>query len=317
MMATRIRRQSAEQQDAVGAYLEAIGRHELLTKDDEARLGRLVMDGLAALERLDGPERLRPTQRRQLQQAIAAGQRARDEFVVANLRLVVSIARRYQSTGLPLGDLIQLGNLGLMHAVEKFDFRKGFKFSTYATWWIRQAITRGYADTARLIRLPAHAEDTYRLVARVSDDLEARLGRSATDEEIAETSGVDVARVGEVRRFPTRMASVDAPIGDGDSDDLLLGDTISDDEPAFADDIANRDARVHVVQTLLGVLDERERRIVELRYGLDGGGPRDLAEVGKEIGVTRERVRQIEARVLSKLRHPSMAGIDAGEALAS
>ncbi len=316
-MATRIRRQSAEQQDAVGAYLEAIGRHELLTKDDEARLGRLVMDGLAALERLDGPERLRPTQRRELQQAVAAGQRARDEFVVANLRLVVSIARRYQSTGLPLGDLIQLGNLGLMHAVEKFDFRKGFKFSTYATWWIRQAITRGYADTARLIRLPAHAEDTYRLVARVSDDLEARLGRSATDEEIAETSGVNVSRVGEVRRFPTRMASVDAPIGDGDSDDLLLGDTISDDEPAFADDIANRDARVHVVQTLLGVLDERERRIVELRYGLDGGGPRDLAEVGKEIGVTRERVRQIEARVLSKLRHPSMAGIDAGEALAS
>jgi RNA polymerase sigma factor (sigma-70 family) len=317
MMATRIRRQNTEQQDAVGAYLEAIGRHDLLTKDDEARLGRLVMDGLAALERLDGPERLRPTQRRQLQEAIGAGQRARDDFVVANLRLVVSIARRYQSTGLPLGDLIQLGNLGLMHAVEKFDFRKGFKFSTYATWWIRQAITRGYADTARLIRLPAHAEDTYRLVARVSDDLEARLGRSATDEEIAETSGVDVSRVGEVRRFPTRMASVDAPIGDGDSNDLLLGDTISDDEPAFADDIANRDARVHVVQALLGVLDERERRIVELRYGLDGGGPRDLAEVGKEIGVTRERVRQIEARVLSKLRHPSMAGIDAGEALAS
>ncbi len=316
-MATRVRRQSAEQQDAVGAYLEAIGRHDLLTKDDEARLGRLVMDGLAALERLDGPERLRPAQRRQLQQAITAGQRARDEFVVANLRLVVSIARRYQSTGLPLGDLIQLGNLGLMHAVEKFDFRKGFKFSTYATWWIRQAITRGYADTARLIRLPAHAEDTYRLVARVSDDLEARLGRSATDEEIAETSGVDVTRVGEVRRFPTRMASVDAPIGDGDSDDLLLGDTISDDEPAFADDIANRDARVHVVQTLLAVLDDRERRIMELRYGLDGGGPRDLAEVGKVIGVTRERVRQIEARVLSKLRHPSMAGIDAGEALAS
>jgi RNA polymerase sigma factor (sigma-70 family) len=230
---------------------------------------------------------------------------------------VVSIARRYQSTGLPLGDLIQLGNLGLMHAVEKFDFRKGFKFSTYATWWIRQAITRGYADTARLIRLPAHAEDTYRLVARVSDDLEARLGRTATDEEIAEASGVDPARVKEVRRFPTRMASVDAPIGDGDSDDLLLGDTIADEETAFADDIANRDARNHVVQAMLGCLDDRERRIVELRYGLDGGGPRDLAEVGKEIGVTRERVRQIEARILSKLRHPSMAGVDAGEALAS
>jgi RNA polymerase sigma factor (sigma-70 family) len=316
-MATRVRRQNSEQQDAVGAYLEAIGRHDLLTKDDEARLGRLVMDGLAALERLESPGRLSPTQRRRLHEAVAAGQRARDEFVVANLRLVVSIARRYQSTGLPLGDLIQLGNLGLMHAVEKFDFRKGFKFSTYATWWIRQAITRGYADTARLIRLPAHAEDTYRLVARVSDDLEARLGRTPTDEEIAAASGVDAARVGEVRRFPTRMASVDAPIGDGDSDDLLLGDTIADDETPFADDIANREARVHVVQTMLGLLDDRERRIVELRYGLDGGGPRDLAEVGKEIGVTRERVRQIEARVLSKLRHPSMAGVDAGEALAS
>ena len=316
-MATRNRKQNAEQQDAVGAYLEAIGRHDLLTKEDEARLGRLVMDGLAALERIDSSERLSAKQRRKLNEAIAEGQRARDQFVVANLRLVVSIARRYQSTGLPLGDLIQLGNLGLMHAVEKFDFRKGFKFSTYATWWIRQAITRGYADTARQIRLPAHAEDTFRLVARVSDDLEARLGRSATDEEIAEASGVDADRVREVRKFPTRMASVDAPIGDGDSDDLLLGDTIADEETAFADDIANRDARLHVVKTMLGVLDDRERRIVELRYGLDGGGPRDLAEVGKEIGVTRERVRQIEARVLSKLRHPSMAGVDAGEALAS
>jgi len=316
-MATRNRKATAEQQDAVGAYLEAIGRHDLLTKEDEARLGRLVMDGLTALERIDSSERISPKQRRRLNEAIAEGQRARDQFVVANLRLVVSIARRYQSTGLPLGDLIQLGNLGLMHAVEKFDFRKGFKFSTYATWWIRQAITRGYADTARQIRLPAHAEDTFRLVARVSDDLEARLGRSPTDEEIGTASGVDADRVREVRRFPTRMASVDAPIGDGDSDDLLLGDTIADDDTSFADDIANRDARVHVVKTMLGVLDDRERRIVELRYGLDGGGPRDLAEVGKEIGVTRERVRQIEARVLSKLRHPSMAGVDAGEALAS
>jgi len=316
-MPTRNRKQTSEQQDAVGAYLEAIGRHDLLTKEDEARLGRLVMDGLAALERVDSNERLSAKQRRKLNDAIADGQRARDQFVVANLRLVVSIARRYQSTGLPLGDLIQLGNLGLMHAVEKFDFRKGFKFSTYATWWIRQAITRGYADTARQIRLPAHAEDTFRLVARVSDDLEARLGRTPTDDEIAEASGVEPDRVREVRRFPTRMASVDAPIGDGDSDDLLLGDTIADEEMPFADDIANRDARVHVVKTMLGVLDDRERRIVELRYGLDGGGPRDLAEVGKEIGVTRERVRQIEARVLSKLRHPSMAGVDAGEALAS
>ena len=316
-MPTRNRKQNAEQQDAVGAYLEAIGRHDLLTKEDEARLGRLVMDGLTALERIDSTEKLSAKQRRKLNEEIAAGQGARDQFVVANLRLVVSIARRDQSTGLPLGDLIQLGNLGLMHAVEKFDFRKGFKFSTYATWWIRQAITRGYADTARQIRLPAHAEDTFRLVARVSDDLEARLGRAATDEEIAEASGVEADRVREVRKFPTRMASVDAPIGDGDSDDLLLGDTIADDELPFADDVANRDARIHVVKTMLGVLDDRERRIVELRYGLDGGGPRDLAEVGKEIGVTRERVRQIEARVLSKLRHPSMAGIDAGEALAS
>ena len=316
-MATWVRKQTAEQQDAVGAYLEAIGRHDLLTKEDEARLGRLVMDGLAALERIDLSERISAKQRRRLNETIAVGQRARDQFVVANLRLVVSIARRYQSTGLPLGDLIQLGNLGLMHAVEKFDFRKGFKFSTYATWWIRQAITRGYADTARQIRLPAHAEDTFRLVARVADDLEARLGRSPTDEEIGAASGVDADRVQEVRRFPTRMASVDAPIGDGDSDDLLLGDTIADENSTFADDIANRDARAHVVKTMLGVLDDRERRIVELRYGLDGGGPRDLAEVGKEIGVTRERVRQIEARVLSKLRHPSMAGVDAGEALAS
>ena len=273
-MASRNRKQTAEQQDAVGAYLEAIGRHDLLTKDDEARLGRLVMDGLTALERIDSNEKLSAKQRRRLNDEIAAGQRARDQFVVANLRLVVSIARRYQSTGLPLGDLIQLGNLGLMHAVEKFDFRKGFKFSTYATWWIRQAITRGYADTARQIRLPAHAEDTFRLVARVSDDLEARLGHSPTDDEIAEASGVDADRVREVRRFPTRMASVDAPIGDGDSDDLLLGDTIADDEMSFADDIANRDARIHVVKTMLGVLDDRERRIVELRYGLDGGGPR-------------------------------------------
>ncbi len=315
MATPRRRSSSAEGQDAVGAYLDSIGRHDLLTKDDEARLGKIVMDGLAALDRLETATRLSPTERRRLRKALEAGRAARDEFVVANLRLVVSIARRYQSTGLPLGDLIQLGNLGLVHAVEKFDFRKGFKFSTYATWWVRQAITRGYADTARLIRLPAHAEDTFRLVARVGDDLEARLGRAPTDAEIATASGLETHRVAEVRRFPTRITSVETPIGD--DDDLVLGDTLPDPTAGPADEVADREAHRHAVAALLETLDDRERRILELRYGLDGAGPRDLEEVGKEIGVTRERVRQIEARIFSKLRHPSLSSVEGREALAS
>jgi len=299
-MATRVRKQNAEQQDAVGAYLEAIGRHDLLTKDDEARLGRLVMDGLAALERLDSGARLTPAQRRRLNDEVGAGQRARDQFVVANLRLVVSIARRYQSTGLPLGDLIQLGNLGLMHAVEKFDFRKGFKFSTYATWWIRQAIARALADKARTIRIPVHVVEKLNKIGRAERKLVTELGREPTADEIAEVTGIDPEEVDSIKRSAQAPVSLEKPVGDEEESEF--GQFIADERAESPYERAAEILTKEALREALENLSYRERRVLELRYGLGGEHPRTLDEVGRTFNVTRERIRQIENQSLKKLQ---------------
>jgi len=291
--------------DAVGLYMEGLGRWELLTKDDEARLGAVIEQGAAARARLEGDDNLTAAERRTARAEARAGQEASEQFVHANLRLVISIARRYQSSGMPLADLIQEGNLGLMHAVEKFDWRKGFKFSTYATWWIRQAITRGIANTGRTIRLPVHAGDIVTLLTKTSSRLEGTLGRRPTVEELAYESGLTAAQVEDTQGWMQDTTSLDQPLGaDGD---LSLGDRVPDANEDPAGEVMAADT-VDQISRLLGQLDERERRILVLRYGLDGGGePRTLEDVSSHFDLTRERIRQIEVKAMCKLRHPSAA----------
>ncbi len=303
--------------DSVGAYLEEIGRYQLLTKEDEARLGLAVKLGQEASEKLTGRTKLSPAERRKLELTMRKGKRAREDFVCANLRLVVSIARRYSGTRLPIGDLIQLGNVGLMRAVELFDFEKGFKFSTYATWWIRQSISRGLADSGRTIRLPVHVEDDLRLVSRTADELETQAGHRLPDEELAIATGLATPRVTELRSLPAAVASTDQPIGDDNDGSMVLGDTVGDEDSEFSDSIINQKAHQSVISELLGILSPREQKIVELRFGLGGQTPLSLDEIGAELGITRERVRQIEARLLSKLRHPSLAWVEGRDTLAS
>ncbi|HEX2701479.1 MAG TPA: sigma-70 family RNA polymerase sigma factor [Acidimicrobiales bacterium] len=293
------------QEDLVRLYLNEIGRYPLLTKADEERLGAAVEDGLAAAAELDRSGSHLPTSRRRgLEARIRAGEQATTEFCQSNLRLVVSVAKRYQASGLPLLDLVQEGNLGLLHAVEKFDYKKGFKFSTYATWWIRQAITRGIANTGRTIRLPVHAGDLVSRVQRGSARLEVRLGRRPTPEEVGREVDLTPERVAEVLAMATEAVSISAPLsedGDGELGDVMEDVTaVSPLEQVLADAVPTELAR------LLAVLDEREREILRLRYGLDQGQPRTLEEVGERMHLTRERIRQIESRALCKLRHPSL-----------
>ncbi len=291
--------------DSVGLYMEGLGRWALLTKDDEARLSALIEDGVAARALLDAGKPLSVEQRRMARAQVRAGQEATDQFIHANLRLVISIARRYQSSGMPLADLIQEGNLGLMHAVEKFDWRKGFKFSTYATWWIKQAITRGIANQERTIRLPVHAGDTVSLLTKTSARLEGRLGRRPTTQELAFESGLTAAQVEDNHRWMQSTTSLDQPIGA--EGDLSLGDRVPDSSQDTAGEVIAADTGQQI-DRLLGHLDERERRILVLRYGLDGGGePRTLEDVSSHFDLTRERIRQIEVKAMCKLRHPSAA----------
>ena len=301
-MAERI--DSEPQEDLVRLYLNEIGRYPLLTKADEERLGRAVEDGQAAAAELAAAGELSPARRRELRAVVAAGERATTEFCQANLRLVVSIAKRYQASGVPLLDLVQEGNLGLLHAVEKFDYKKGFKFSTYATWWIRQAITRGIANTGRTIRLPVHAGDLVNRVHRAQARLEVQLGRRPSHEELGADLGLSPERVGEVLVMATDPVSISAPLSeDGDGE---LGDVMEDvTAPSPLDEVLANDVPLELAR-LLAVLDEREREIVRLRYGLDQGEPRTLEEVGERMHLTRERIRQIESRALCKLRHPSL-----------
>jgi RNA polymerase sigma factor (sigma-70 family) len=295
---------AGDDEDLVRLYLRDIGRHPLLTKDDEVELARQREDGLAAQARLAAPGRITTAERAALRRRVHRGRDAERRFVESNLRLVVSIAKRYQASGLPLLDLVQEGNLGLMHAVEKFDWRKGFKFSTYATWWIRQAISRGIANTARTIRLPVHAGDVLLRVQRTRAALESQLGRAPLDSELADEVGMPVERVREALRFALDPLSLSEPLRE--EGDAELGDLVEDTvTPSPFEQTAAALLPVEVARMLTG-LDPRERDVLRLRYGLDRGEPRTLEEVGEAFGLTRERIRQIEARALSKLRHPSI-----------
>ena len=293
-----------DEEDLVRLYLTDIGQYTLLTKDDEVRLAKAIEAGKEAGQEMAAAKDLSATRRRELRKAIREGEIAERAFVQSNLRLVVSIAKKYQASGLPLLDLIQEGNLGLMHAVEKFDWRKGFKFSTYATWWIRQAITRGIANTGRTIRLPVHAGDTLARLQKARSRLELKFGRPATLAELAKEVEMPEDKVTEALRFAAEPLSLSEPLReDGDAE---LGDVVEDRSAESPFEVAATALLPEEIQRLLAPLDEREREILRLRFGLDGSGEgRTLEEVGEHFQLTRERIRQIEARAMSKLRHPS------------
>jgi RNA polymerase sigma factor (sigma-70 family) len=303
-VAVKFRPQTSETEDLVRLYLDDVGRHDLLTKDDEVRLAQAIEGGRdAECDLRKAPKGTTTSKRRELRRAVIHGEQAQQTFVQSNLRLVVSIAKKYQASGLPLLDLIQEGNLGLMHAVEKFDWRKGFKFSTYATWWIRQAITRGIANTGRTIRLPVHAGDTLARLQKARSRLELKLGRPATLAELAIEVEMPEDKVTEALRFAAEPLSLSEPLReDGDAE---LGDIVEDRSAESPFEVAATALLPDEIEKLLGPLDERERQILALRFGLDRGEPRTLEEVGEYFNLTRERIRQIEARAMSKLRHPS------------
>ena len=292
--------------DPVRMYLREIGRVPLLRAEQEVALAKRIEAGVEAGERRralddtgEGDARLRAS----LVAVEADAYEARQALIQANLRLVVSIAKRYVGRGMLLLDLIQEGNLGLMRAVEKFDHAKGFKFSTYATWWIRQAIARALADKARTIRIPVHVVENVNKVTRAQRQLLQELVREPTPEEVAERVGMTANQVRDIHRISQDPLSLDSPLGD--EDEASLGDFIEDRDAEVPADMAIRELLVETVEEVLDELSERERDIVRLRFGLDGGGKvRTLEEVGREFGVTRERIRQIESKTLAKLRHP-------------
>jgi RNA polymerase primary sigma factor len=292
--------------DAVRMYLREIGQVDLLTTDDERRLAQLIEEGLIAAGKIDeAAEAAKPidgVEGRMLTRAVNRGERAKSELTQANLRLVVSIAKRYSGRGMQLLDLIQEGNLGLMRAVDKFDYTKGFKFSTYATWWIRQAITRSIADQARTIRIPVHMVEHMNRVTRAKRSMHQELEREPSIEEISVRVQLEPNRVRELLRYSQDPLSLDSPVGE--EDESNLGDFIQDDSVISPADAAAKGMLSAAVGEVLGELSEREQDIVRLRFGLDGGQAKTLEEVGKEFGVTRERIRQIEAKTLAKLRHP-------------
>jgi RNA polymerase primary sigma factor len=293
--------------DLVRIYLREIGRVPLLTAQDEVELAKAIEAGLFAEEKLQGgfaADAGNGVLMGELSLVAADGLLAKQRLIEANLRLVVSIAKRYIGRGLVFLDLIQEGNLGLIRAVEKFDYTKGYKFSTYATWWIRQAITRAIADQARTIRIPVHMVETINKMARIQRQLHQDLGREATPAEIAAEMGLHQDRVSEIQRIAQEPVSLQSPIGEEDSD---LGDFIED-----ADAVVPMEAAAFIMlqdqlERVLDNLGMREQRIIQLRFGLTDGHPRTLEEVGREFGVTRERIRQIESKTLAKLRHPSRA----------
>jgi RNA polymerase primary sigma factor len=289
--------------DLVRIYLREIGRVPLLTAEDEVELAKSIEAGLYAEEKLNGGFPL-GAERADLEWLAADGVRAKQRLIEANLRLVVSIAKRYIGRGLVFLDLIQEGNLGLIRAVEKFDYTRGYKFSTYATWWIRQAITRAIADQARTIRVPVHMVETINKLARVQRQLHQELGREATVDEIAAEMGIETERVAEIQRIAQEPVSLQSPIGEEESD---LGDFIEDADAVVPIEAAAFIMLQDQLDRVLCDLSDREQRIIQLRFGLMDGHPRTLEEVGREFGVTRERIRQIESKTLAKLRHPSRA----------
>jgi RNA polymerase primary sigma factor len=303
-------------EDPVHTYLKEIGRVPLLNAELEVEIARAIEQGTAAAAKLaaheaalagEGPQedRLDEASVRKNRRIVHQGLRAKDDLIEANLRLVVSIAKRYRNRGLAFLDLIQEGNLGLMRAVDKFDHTKGFKFSTYATWWIRQAITRAIADQARTIRIPVHMVETINKVVWAQRQLLQELGREPTIEEVSLRVELPIERVREILRINQDTVSLEQPVGD--EDDFNLSDLIEDRGAVVPDDAATRSLLDAAVREALGHLSEREQDVVRLRFGLDDGKIRTLEEVGKEFGVTRERVRQIESKTLAKLRRPDAA----------
>ena len=294
--------------DPVRMYLKEIGKVSLLTAAEEVDLAMKNEAGVEAMAQLDASEEeggvpLERRERRRLSRIAQVGLAAKQQLIEANLRLVVSIAKRYVGRGMLFLDLIQEGNLGLIRAVEKFDYTKGFKFSTYATWWIRQAITRAIADQARTIRIPVHMVETINKLVRIQRQLLQSLGREPTPEEIAEEMGLTPERVREIQKISQEPVSLETPIGE--EEDSQLGDFIEDDAAVVPPDAASFSMLQEQLAKTLEGLAERERKVITLRFGLEDGHPRTLEEVGREFGVTRERIRQIESKTLAKLRHPS------------
>lgn len=291
--------------DLVRQYLREIGRVSLLTAADEVELARRVEAGVFAEEKLASGAALSPELRGDLGVIAMDGQRAKARLIESNLRLVVSIAKRYIGRGLPFLDLVQEGNLGLIRAVEKFDYAKGYKFSTYATWWIRQAITRALADQARTIRVPVHVVETINRIVRMQRTLLQEWGREPTPLEVAARVDIDVERVVEILRLAQEPISLHSPVGE--TEDSELGDLIEDSDAVAPMEAAAVSLLREHLDAILCTLGDREKRVVQLRYGLTDGEPHTLEEVGHVFGVTRERVRQIEAKTLSKLRHRTVA----------
>ena len=293
--------------DPVRMYLKEIGKVNLLTSDEEIELAQAMAAGEAASSQLEelqaSGEEIAPELKAELDKAVKSGERAKQRLAEANLRLVVSIAKRYVGRGMLFLDLIQEGNLGLIKAVEKFDYTKGYKFSTYATWWIRQAITRAIADQARTIRIPVHMVETINKVIRVSRQLLQELGHDPTPEEIAEEMNMPVDKVREILKIAQEPVSLETPIGE--EEDSHLGDFIPDEDASEPAEAASFTLLKEQLVEVLSTLTPREEKVLKLRFGIEDGRTRTLEEVGKEFNVTRERIRQIEAKALRKLRHPS------------
>ena len=296
--------ESGASEDLVRVYLREIGRFPLLRADEEIELAKTIEDGEEAANKLASSNgSLSSSNRDRLNDRAEAGRRAKRTFVEANLRLVVSIARRYQGFGLPLLDLIQDGNVGLLRAVEKFDWRRGFKFSTYATWWIKQGITRGLADRSRTIRLPVHVAEIVNQLRRTEADMSSQLGRDPTDEELAGAMGISIDDLHMYRQTAMDTLSLSTPLGE--NGDTELYELLEDEDCLKPLEEAVRARSADELRDALGTLTDREKRILELRFGLIDGNERTLEQVGKEFDLTRERIRQIEAKAISKLRHPA------------
>jgi RNA polymerase primary sigma factor len=294
--------------DPVKDYLKQIGRVPLLNAEQEVELAKRIEAGLFAQEKLaNAPKKMSPRMRTDLEWIIEDGKRAKNHLLEANLRLVVSLAKRYTGRGMLFLDLIQEGNLGLIRAVEKFDYTKGYKFSTYATWWIRQAITRAMADQARTIRIPVHMVEVINKLARVQRQMLQDLGREPTPEELAKELDMTPEKVVEVQKYGREPVSLSTPLGeDGDSE---FGDLIEDSDAVVPADAVSFTLLQEQLLSVLDTLSEREAGVVQMRFGLTDGQPKTLDEIGKVYGVTRERIRQIEAKTMSKLRHPSRSQV--------
>ncbi|ATE53135.1 sigma-70 family RNA polymerase sigma factor [Actinosynnema pretiosum] len=291
--------------DLVRVYLNGIGKTALLTAAQEVELAKRIEAGVFAHHVLETTTALNAERAGELRALVRDGLRAKNHLLEANLRLVVSLAKRYTGRGMPLLDLIQEGNLGLIRAVEKFDYTKGFKFSTYATWWIRQAITRGMADQGRTIRLPVHLVEQVNKLARIKRDLHQQLGREATNEELAAESGLSPSKVSDLLDHARDPVSLDMPVGA--EEDAPLGDFIEDSDATDAESAVISGLLQDDLRRVLATLEQREQAVIRLRYGLEDGQPRTLDQIGKQFGLSRERVRQIEREVMSKLRQGERA----------